>query len=90
MFYKKGVLRKSRKNHRKIPVPESLSQSSFRPDPTQVFSLQFCKNFKNTFFGEHVRGNVFQMSSNLKRRRTKDTKFKNELKTKQNINSKLF
>ena len=56
MFYTKGVPKKSRKNHRKIPLPESLSQSSFRLASIQVFSLQFCKNLKNTFSGEHLRG----------------------------------
>ena len=56
MFYEKGVLKKSRKNYRKVPVPESLSQSCFRLASIQVFSLQFCKNFKNTLFGEHLRG----------------------------------
>ena len=54
MFYTKGVLEKSRKNHRKVPVPESLSQSGFRLASIQVFSLQFCKNFENTFSGEHL------------------------------------
>ena len=35
-------------------------------------------------------GFFFQMLPNLKRRRTEHTKFKNESKTKQNTNVKLF
>ena len=60
VFCKKGILKKFRKIHRKIPVPEFL----FRPQVcifikketlAQVFSYEFCKIFKNTFFTEHFR-----------------------------------
>ena len=63
VFYNKSCSYKFRKIHRKTPVPESLSQSSCRPQVcsfikketlTPVFSCEFCEIYKNTFFTEHL------------------------------------
>ena len=42
---------KIRKIHRKIRVLEPVLQYSYRPE-AQVFFCEFCKNFRNIFFGD--------------------------------------
>ena len=48
---------KSRKFHKKTPVLESIFNKVSRNKeiPAQVFSCEFCKAFKNTFFTENIR-----------------------------------
>ena len=48
---------KIRKFHKKTPVLESLFNkvSRNKETPAQVFSCEFCKAFKNTFFTENIR-----------------------------------
>ena len=48
----KTVFLEIRKIHNKTPVLESL----FYRDIAKVFSCEFCKKFKNTFFAEHLQG----------------------------------
>ena len=52
MFYKKNV-RKFFKFHKKTPMLESLRYR--KANPTEVFSCEFCKIFRNTFFIDHLR-----------------------------------
>ena len=53
------------------------------------FPVNFAKILRTLFSVNTFGGYFFQISPNLKRRRTGDTQFKNELKTKQNTNSNL-
>ena len=89
MLFKKAALRKFHKNHRKIPVPDSLNKVSGLPQH-RYFPYNFAKLLRTPFLVNTSGGYFFQMLPNLKRRRTKHTQFKRELKTKQNTNSKLF
>ena len=85
----KGVHRKFCKNHRKIPVADSLNKVS---DLLQhrYFPVSFAKILRTLFLVNTSDGYFFQMSLNLKRRRTEHTQFKNQSKTKQSTDSKLF
>ena len=56
----------------------------------RYFPVNFFKILRTLFLVSTTGGYFFQMSSNLKRRRTDHQQFTNELKTKQNTNSKLF
>ena len=60
---------KLRNNHRKISVSESLFNKVTglkacifikKDTPTQVFSYEYCKIFKNSFFMEHLFITLFQ------------------------------
>ena len=64
-FFKKRCFQKFRKIHRKTPAPESLFSFNFIKKETQrqVFSCEFCKVPKNTFFVEHLRTNGQDWSS---------------------------
>ena len=57
---------------------------------TGCFPVNFAKILRTLFLGNTSGGYFFQISPNLKRRRTENMQCKNELKTKQNSNSKLF
>ena len=50
MFSKKAVLKNSQYSQENtcVRVPE-------KETPTQVFSCEYCKIFKNTYFEEHLR-----------------------------------
>ena len=55
MFCKKRCSQKFCKIQRKIPVPDYLACNSIKKKSlAQVFSCEFCKIFKNTFFIEHI------------------------------------
>ena len=61
VLYKKSYTSKFRNIHRRAPVLESfLNRVSWRPGtlltkpPTQAFFCEYCKIFKNTYFGEHL------------------------------------
>ena len=66
VFCEKRWSGKFRKTHRKTPVLESLFNkiADYRPatllkeNPTQVFSVEFCELFKNSFCTEHLRATV--------------------------------
>ena len=60
----KKVFLKFRKIDRKKLVPEQLFKKSCRPEawnfikkdtPVQVFSCEYCENFKNIYFVKHLR-----------------------------------
>ena len=89
MFYKKGVLRKFCKNHRKIPVLDSLNNVSGLLRH-RYFLVSFAEILRTSFLVNTCGGYFFQVSPNLKRRRTVQRQFTNELETKQITNSKLF
>ena len=91
MFHKKGVLKILCKNQRKIPVPESFfDKSSEMLKHRCYFPVNFAKILRTLFLVNTSGGYFFQMSPNVKRGRTENTQYKNQLKTKQNSNSKLF
>ena len=60
-FFRNGILRNFCKIHGKTLVPEIINKVASRPATllkkktvAQVFSSEFCKIFKDTFFTEHV------------------------------------
>ena len=56
VFFKKKSSWKFREIHRKTPVPESFFIK--KETLAQVFSCEFLKIFKNTFFQENLRTTV--------------------------------
>ena len=54
VFCKKGVRKSISKLTGKPPLSEACNFVK-KESPTQVFSCEFCKIFKNTFFVEHLR-----------------------------------
>ena len=75
MFYKKDVLRKFCKIHRKIPVPDSLNKVSGLLRH-RCFPVNFAKLLTTLFLVKISGGHFFQMPPNLKRIKTEQ--FKNE------------
>ena len=49
MFFKIGVLRYVFNIHRETPMLESLFNFIKKETPAQVFSCEYCENFKNSF-----------------------------------------
>ena len=61
VFFKESCSEKFRNIHRKIFVLESLfnivgdlQERYLKETPIQVFSCEYCKIFKNTYFEEHL------------------------------------
>ena len=51
VFYKRSCFQKFCNIYRKTPVVESLFSKVV---PKQIFSREYCKIFKNTYFEEHL------------------------------------
>ena len=91
MFHEKSGLKNFCKNQWKIPGPESFFDKVLGLLQHRCcFPVNFAKILRTLFLGNTSGGYFFQISPNLKRRRTENIQCKNELKTKQNSNSKLF
>ena len=59
VFCKKRCSKKFRKLHRKTPVLKSLlkafrTKTLLKETPAQMFSSEYCKIFKNTYFEQHL------------------------------------
>ena len=88
MFYKKGVLKYFVKITGKY-LCRGLFLNKVSGLLRHRFSYQFCKNFKNTFFIEDLGWLLLSNVTKLKEKKKRThTQFKNESKTRQNINSK--
>ena len=50
LFYEKGVLKNFCNIHRKVAELQPYQEET----PTRMFSSEYCKIFKNTYFEEHL------------------------------------